>query len=960
MRKKTLYHPAQLAIILLLTLVVFWVSQWLQLGRRQQQHTKAATVSFPTAVTLDLHASPKPVSANIWGVNFDYVGFATVSDFYNFFGKTTFANMGIKQIRIGGCNIDAYNWREKTVHYLDRKGREILQKALGPEEILTIAEENGMSVLWGINMETKALPNPCGRTPLYPGLNMTESQRKAILLQDAKDLLTLYKGRIKYFEMGNESWGAWNPVDYINTAKEFAQALKNIDPTIHISLQGHPTSGNNQDPDIPIIPPDTAWTDAVKNALNANCGSSKCFDSVTDHPYTNSGYDPNAQNFNWNVPGLGSFFAASQWDWIFGKRLVDYAPKQLAITEWNQICWGKPNQLVVTEPSFEGSTANSVWNFWTKYPNLGENAIVTETSHTGNKSLRVTLQTPSGNQQDQIETYQNLNIPKSNYIQVYAWVKTTKPLHAEIVLQQANAGTNQGQAIAYENFSHIPADTWVPVMAIGKPFADTTQVRIGLRISKTSAQWQSDPSPVVVYFDDILFNSYPAAVLIPAITTVEQGLFAAETLLQMAKIGVSFGNYHSTSIGNCGLISAKNTLRSTGQVYQLTSVLAGGFILPTTVVSEKKNIPENQKCSNASCIRGPLEVNYVSAYSGLTADKGILYMFLINRHEKKETQVTLNGLPNLEAQLVLLTAGDYSKALFTESKQIVESTGSLKITLPPISIARLTFVLSCRIQGYKKAQNGTNDPRFSNQTVSLDNPASSTTTNPYYLSFKLTKSGQRTVSVTEPAGFKAGYTVCFNQINCHDETPVLGNQFTFTDNQVAEAIYSQKLASQCYVDLWWHYSPPASPSPCAKPTNISIVSSCTASGEVKLNCSWNSVSGATEYRGQIDDETTFSDPLLRNSLNSSTTRSITGVDPGQTYYCRSRVTQTSADCTIPGLWSNVASTFAPFCPTPPPVFTVDDLISLFINFLDNDDVNYFPQDNKVNILDAAWIIKWLK
>ena len=86
-----------------------------------------------------------------------------------------------------------------------------------------------------------------------------------------------------------------------------------------------------------------------------------------------------------------------------------------------------------------------------------------------------------------------------------------------------------------------------------------------------------------------------------------------------------------------------------------------------------------------------------------------------------------------------------------------------------------------------------------------------------------------------------------------------------------------------------------------------------------MKCSWSSVSSATEYRGQIDNDSNFSSPLV-DTVGSSTSRSIGNVTANRTYYCRSRVTKSNGSCTVDSKWSSV-DTVKKACPTPTPTVT---------------------------------------
>ncbi|MEK7513360.1 MAG: hypothetical protein AAB580_00550 [Patescibacteria group bacterium] len=112
--------------------------------------------------------------------------------------------------------------------------------------------------------------------------------------------------------------------------------------------------------------------------------------------------------------------------------------------------------------------------------------------------------------------------------------------------------------------------------------------------------------------------------------------------------------------------------------------------------------------------------------------------------------------------------------------------------------------LLCTIQGRKVIMPGNQriEPA-SSQTVTLAGNGTSTA-NPYY--FVGVAPGNKTVSVSTPGGYTVGYTLCINNINCHDNAPTPGSSVTFdcpAGNYPADG----------YADLYWHYTPISSPSP---------------------------------------------------------------------------------------------------------------------------------------------------
>ena len=97
------------------------------------------------------------------------------------------------------------------------------------------------------------------------------------------------------------------------------------------------------------------------------------------------------------------------------------------------------------------------------------------------------------------------------------------------------------------------------------------------------------------------------------------------------------------------------------------------------------------------------------------------------------------------------------------------------------------------IQGYKVLMPGNaNAAPAAGQTVRLDG-GSATTANPYF--FTSVPAGNHSVSVTVPSGYRAGYTLCYNNTGCHGNAPTSGSSVTVN------------VPAGGYADLWWHYTP---------------------------------------------------------------------------------------------------------------------------------------------------------
>ncbi|PIS15198.1 hypothetical protein COT63_01240 [Candidatus Shapirobacteria bacterium CG09_land_8_20_14_0_10_38_17] len=113
---------------------------------------------------------------------------------------------------------------------------------------------------------------------------------------------------------------------------------------------------------------------------------------------------------------------------------------------------------------------------------------------------------------------------------------------------------------------------------------------------------------------------------------------------------------------------------------------------------------------------------------------------------------------------------------------------------------------NCIIQGYKVMMPGNKkdiSPVFDQEVTCVDTNgvAHSSYVNPYQ--FLNIPAGQYTCSAEVPDGYTVGSTLCINNYNCHETTPVMGASKIFDCPAGGEA------------DLWWHYY---TPTPTLTPT----------------------------------------------------------------------------------------------------------------------------------------------
>ena len=151
-------------------------------------------------------------------------------------------------------------------------------------------------------------------------------------------------------------------------------------------------------------------------------------------------------------------------------------------------------------------------------------------------------------------------------------------------------------------------------------------------------------------------------------------------------------------------------------------------------------------------------------------------------------------------------------------------------------------ISSCKIQGYKTIlPSNTAVAPATLQTVTLDG-TNSTTADPYY--FNNVTVGNHTVSVTVPAGYSAGYTLCTNNTTCHGNTPTPGSSVSLN---------STSCPIGGYADLWWEYTciPPAgAPGLAGNPGSSAVV--------FTLSPNTNDPAG-TSYYVRLTDLTTGAD-----------------------------------------------------------------------------------------------------
>ncbi len=668
----------------------------------------SAANSFQTTVTVTKPNVFKPISPLIWGMQLLPPVFLTAiptkqikagdpiltaDDYLTYFiGLDKLNPLGIKAIRYpNGCMADAYDWKTSRLKY-SNNGNTFDRQVMNIDQVLILASKLKADLIYTVNIETLGLINPCGDTTLYKGT-----------LQDAIDLVTKYKGKITYYELGNESWGYWDPAKYTETAIQFATAMKLIDPSIKISIQGYPSTGNNQDPTTPAGIKSLNWNTQIKQALTKTCSGVPCFDYVTDHPYVNSGFDqfmdlyaPTPSNF----AGLAAFYPLANYPTIFNQLNSTFSSAKIDISEWNLKCWGpthKTNKNLLTNPSFEPAMSN--WTYFSQNSKNTQAEVSAAFASVGTNSLKLTLE-PISSQPDSInQVSQSITVRPNTKIEAFADIRTNSPKNVRLIIQQANPGPHQWHHVGEISLQNKPAHSWQKLTITGRSFEDTTQVQIVLRNVKSPSEWVTDPTPVTTYFDAIYAMAEPPfGYSNQAVDTAEHGLFILESMLLMAQNTVHANIFFQLQKNgaNCSILNKNNAINAPAQAFTFTGALAGNNLIQTSVTgSPIKRVPGDPLCVNSDCIKTDKDVPFVSAYTSVSPD-GTLNIIAINRHDSQGADVlmdisSLNFIKAGNTSMRYLTAPMYTTELFTEREESITIPVSKKfnVTIPPVSAVRI-------------------------------------------------------------------------------------------------------------------------------------------------------------------------------------------------------------------------------------------------------------------------------
>ncbi|MFW5719645.1 MAG: hypothetical protein ACOCXT_01290, partial [Candidatus Dojkabacteria bacterium] len=338
-KRHLLYIVTVFFTILLLGLSVFFAYEL----NTTSTETRSGAQSQPPAeanelvVNINNAAEGHVISKHLWGVN-HWSGppwGKNLEELNNHIPPSIQSNMGIKLLRFP-WGPTSYNWHEGHVQYKKSvDGEVITHERITVDEVLQLSQQINAEVYYMVNNEIhNDVPEPAGPISAYPGTPDKE-HNKNVLLNDVRELIKKYKGQLKYFQLGNEPWGGWDPQVYAQVSVEFAQVMKAEDPSIHITIVGFPSTGNNQNLQQNTENRERQWTKAIQGVLNEKCGNVDCFDSVSNHIYPFQVQT----DLGGGYPGIAAYTSTSIYDPMFDEMRQTYKNKEIAISEWNIMCW---------------------------------------------------------------------------------------------------------------------------------------------------------------------------------------------------------------------------------------------------------------------------------------------------------------------------------------------------------------------------------------------------------------------------------------------------------------------------------------------------------------------------------------------------------------------------------------------------------------------------------------------
>jgi len=107
-----------------------------------------------------------------------------------------------------------------------------------------------------------------------------------------------------------------------------------------------------------------------------------------------------------------------------------------------------------------------------------------------------------------------------------------------------------------------------------------------------------------------------------------------------------------------------------------------------------------------------------------------------------------------------------------------------------------------------------------------------------------------TITIANIPGAKVGYTACYNDINCHNNTPVDGNSFTTNTNKVDSENFGPEDPFH-YIDLWWHYTPLIPNCKNIKVNNSNLPYTVLAGDTITLTADYENLNGPVTSVGMV-------------------------------------------------------------------------------------------------------------
>ncbi|HSW44890.1 MAG TPA: hypothetical protein VLM89_04910 [Phycisphaerae bacterium] len=619
--------------------------------------------------------------------------------------------LGTSTVRFpNGCLADRYNWRnpppeEMTVdEFLD------FCDAIEAEAYYTLNMQGGTEGLEGeppkdgpieerIRYRHKA-PNPCGYTDYYFG-----TLAEAVELVEKHTVERALKRRrpLTHYELGNENWGQaksdWPPEIYGKTCEAYCAALRKAladaqkqhpelaGLKLYITMVGYPTMGNNMDPfkavDRSI---NLAWTKEVNRLADA-----RLIDAVQEHfyPFGNN----NGDTLYWAVHNLHNILSLR-----YNRpndRLGGYHDPELAyrvpveFTEWNVKCWGTAvkQDLKLDNADFEMGLAG--WTVEASPAEAGAANTSAEAARRGKAGLE--LRTRAGGQW--VEVRRKLSVADRKPAALFGfgiWIRSDQPLKTHGILRQCNPGEHQNAVI--DDRVATQTRMWERLIVAGKPFDDTTEIEIAVRLEGADA---------TAWVDEIQPLHWPTtAGLSPlAADHFEQQLFLVDAIREMLMWPTPRTHYHHL-FGNypCGTLSADGSERDNAKAFQLVSGRIGD-----AVVRADSDAPSFDYDTYADAYATDFnglapDVKNVPSLGVIATRKGKdLYLLMINRTTDrpiaarialKDVEVTGKG------DLRTLSGTDLDVQGAKWSTRSVKIANPMTHVVPPLSAQMLRAILA--------------------------------------------------------------------------------------------------------------------------------------------------------------------------------------------------------------------------------------------------------------------------